>query len=192
MFSAMLPSQGPGPRLRWIGLSEPRRYRPVGPVLHRPCGPKRRGRVRGRDAMRRGLGRVLSRRSDVRLLPQDCLVPGGSCSPPVTAEKALWVFGDHLSERIKIHTGLLMRECRILPLCQRREPEGRGTSARGATCVTSDMGSRFLVRGSELRTLIMSRVSRPSRPSRLMRDTEERRPSSVGKWGSRGGIIGGC
>jgi hypothetical protein len=29
---------------------------------------------------------------------------------PVTAEKALWVFGDHLSERIKIHTCLLVSQ----------------------------------------------------------------------------------
>ena len=41
---------------------------------------------------------------------------------PVTAEKALGVFGDHLSERIKIHADLLVcAEC-IIPLHGRREP----------------------------------------------------------------------
>ena len=29
---------------------------------------------------------------------------------PVTAEKALWVFGDHLSERIEIHACLLVSD----------------------------------------------------------------------------------
>jgi hypothetical protein len=42
---------------------------------------------------------------------------------PVTAEKALWVFGDHLSERIKIHAGLLMSVGRMIPLRGRREPD---------------------------------------------------------------------
>jgi hypothetical protein len=35
---------------------------------------------------------------------------------PVTAQKALWVFGDHLFERIKIHTRLLDRAGRMIPL----------------------------------------------------------------------------
>ena len=35
---------------------------------------------------------------------------------PVTAEKALWVFVDHLSERVEIQASLLVSEGRILPL----------------------------------------------------------------------------
>jgi hypothetical protein len=35
---------------------------------------------------------------------------------PVTAEKAHWVFGNHLSERVKIHAGLLMSAGRMIPL----------------------------------------------------------------------------
>jgi hypothetical protein len=45
---------------------------------------------------------------------------------PVTAEKALWVFGDHLSERVKIHVGLLESAGRMIPLCRRREPDLSG------------------------------------------------------------------
>jgi len=41
---------------------------------------------------------------------------------PVTAEKTLRVFGDHLSERIKIQAGLLVSAGRIVPLQGRREP----------------------------------------------------------------------
>jgi hypothetical protein len=40
----------------------------------------------------------------------------------VTAEKSLWVFGDHLSEGIKIHAGLLVSAGRMIPLQGRREP----------------------------------------------------------------------
>ena len=42
---------------------------------------------------------------------------------PVTAEKALRVFGDHLSERIKIQAGLLVSVRRMIPLQGRREPD---------------------------------------------------------------------
>jgi hypothetical protein len=42
---------------------------------------------------------------------------------PVTAENARWVFGDHLSERVKIHAGLLMSVGRMIPLQGRREPD---------------------------------------------------------------------
>jgi hypothetical protein len=35
---------------------------------------------------------------------------------PVTTEKALWVFVDHLSERVEIQAILLVSEGRILPL----------------------------------------------------------------------------
>jgi len=42
---------------------------------------------------------------------------------PVTAEKALWVFGDHLSERIKVRVGLLVCAGHIIPLQGRREPD---------------------------------------------------------------------
>ncbi len=40
----------------------------------------------------------------------------------VTTEKALWVFGDHLSERIKIHTVLLVIAGHMIALGRRREP----------------------------------------------------------------------
>ena len=42
---------------------------------------------------------------------------------PETAEKALWVFGDHLSERVKIHAGFLVSVGRMIPLQGRREPD---------------------------------------------------------------------
>jgi hypothetical protein len=41
---------------------------------------------------------------------------------PVTAEKALWVFRDHLSERIKIHIVLLVIAGCMIPPGRRREP----------------------------------------------------------------------
>ena len=44
-------------------------------------------------------------------------------SKPVAAKKALRVFGDHLSERIKIHVGLLVSTRRMIPLHGRREPD---------------------------------------------------------------------
>jgi hypothetical protein len=40
----------------------------------------------------------------------------------VTTEKTFWVFGDHLSERIKIHIVLLMIRRGMIPLGRRREP----------------------------------------------------------------------
>jgi len=43
-------------------------------------------------------------------------------SEPVPAKKALWVFGGHLTERVKIHAGLLVRVARMIPLQRRREP----------------------------------------------------------------------
>ncbi len=44
-------------------------------------------------------------------------------SQSVTAKKSLWVFGNHLSERIKIHVGLLVSGGRMIPLHGRREPD---------------------------------------------------------------------
>jgi hypothetical protein len=44
-------------------------------------------------------------------------------SQPVTTEKTLGVFGNHLSERIKIHAGLLASVGRMIPLHGRREPD---------------------------------------------------------------------
>ncbi len=49
----------------------------------------------------RGDGQVLNRFFEIATFLNE-FIP-----EPVTAEKALWVFGDHLSERIEIHTGLL-------------------------------------------------------------------------------------
>ena len=42
---------------------------------------------------------------------------------PITAEKASWVFGDHLSEGIKIHVTHLMIAARMIPLRFGREPD---------------------------------------------------------------------
>jgi hypothetical protein len=42
---------------------------------------------------------------------------------PVTAEKALWVFDDHLSERVEIHGILPIRAGHMIPLQRRREPD---------------------------------------------------------------------
>jgi hypothetical protein len=42
-------------------------------------------------------------------------------SEPVTAKKSLGVFGDHLSERIEIHAGLLVSARRMIPLGGRRD-----------------------------------------------------------------------
>ena len=44
-------------------------------------------------------------------------------SQPVPTEKPLGVFGNHLSERIKIHAGLLTSVGRMIPLHGRREPD---------------------------------------------------------------------
>jgi len=44
-------------------------------------------------------------------------------SQPVPTEKSLWVFGNHLSEGIKIHAGLLVSVRRMIPLHGRREPD---------------------------------------------------------------------
>jgi hypothetical protein len=44
-------------------------------------------------------------------------------SESVTAKKARWVFGNHLSKRIKIHTGPLVGVWRMIPLHGRREPD---------------------------------------------------------------------
>ena len=44
-------------------------------------------------------------------------------SKPVTAEKALRIFGNHLSERVKIHAGFLVTVAGMLPLEGRREPD---------------------------------------------------------------------
>jgi hypothetical protein len=50
---------------------------------------------------------------------------------PVTAEKALWVFCDHLSECVKIHAALLVSVGGMIPLRRRREPDLRGTASGG-------------------------------------------------------------
>lgn len=44
-------------------------------------------------------------------------------SQPVPTEKPLGVFGNHLSECIKIHAGLLASVGRMIPLHGRREPD---------------------------------------------------------------------
>lgn len=44
-------------------------------------------------------------------------------SQPVPTEEPLGVFGNHLSERIKIHAGLLASVGRMIPLHGRREPD---------------------------------------------------------------------
>jgi hypothetical protein len=43
----------------------------------------------------------------------------------ITAEKALWVSGNHLSEGIKIHADLLVSAGPMIPLQGRREPAHR-------------------------------------------------------------------
>ena len=75
--------------------------------------------------MRRHVGRVQLRR-DGQVLDRffetaaflDEFIP-----EPVTSEKALGVFGDHLPERIKIHVGLLVSVRGMIPLSGRREPD---------------------------------------------------------------------
>ena len=44
-------------------------------------------------------------------------------SQPVTAEKTLGVLGNHLSECIKVHAGLLASLGRMIPLLGRRAPD---------------------------------------------------------------------
>jgi len=65
----------------------------------------------------RGDGEVLDRLFEIPAFLKE-FIP-----EPVTAEKALWVFGDHLSERVKIHAGLLVSAGRMIPLQGRREPD---------------------------------------------------------------------
>lgn len=65
----------------------------------------------------RGDGQVLDRLFETAAF-LDEFVP-----EPVTAKKALWVFGDHLSERVEIHTGLCFDAGRMIPL---REGESQG------------------------------------------------------------------
>ena len=68
--------------------------------------------------MRSNVGRV-QLRGDGQMLDRLFEIPAflnEFIPEPVTAEKALWVFGYHLSERVKIHAGLLMSAGRMIPL----------------------------------------------------------------------------
>ena len=105
-----LPSQGPSLLLRWIDRSVRRRCRLARWASLRSYAPKKSRCVRGGDAtprewvqLRRD-GQVLDRFFETAAF-LDEFIP-----EPVTSEKALGVFGDHLPERIKIHVGS-PREC---------------------------------------------------------------------------------
>jgi hypothetical protein len=64
----------------------------------------------------RGNGQVLNRFFETAAFLDEFV------SEPIAAKKALWVFSDHLSERIEIHAGSFVSAGRMIPLRGRREP----------------------------------------------------------------------